>query len=177
MFANALLPMISDKEDKAVELAKEVLDDFQNRFTEQWYTMMSLKLGIKYEKNHGKELVDGLLKLMETHKADYTQLFLALERNQAIDEPIFEQNDFKIWMKNWKNKNPDKKLMKTNNPRVIPRNHWVENALESAVEGNMSAFQDLLSKLAKPYDDYPDALLFEKPPSDFEASYQTFCGT
>ena len=83
MFANALLPMISDNEDKAVELAKEVLDDFQNRFTDQWYTMMSLKLGIKYENNQGKELVDGLLKLMESHKADYTQLFLALEGNQA----------------------------------------------------------------------------------------------
>ena len=177
MFANALLPMISEKEDKAVELAKEVLDDFQNRFTEQWYTMMSHKLGIKYENDKGKTLVDRLLKLMETHKADYTQLFLALERNQAIDMPIFEQNDFKIWMKNWKSKNPDTELMKTNNPRVIPRNLWVENALESAVEGNMSPFQDLLAKLAKPYDDYPDGLLFEKTPADFEASYQTFCGT
>ena len=147
MYANALLPMISDKEDKAVELAKEVLDDFQNRFTEQWYTMMSLKLGIKYEKNHGKELVDGLLKLMETHKADYTQFFLALERNQAIDEPIFEQNDFKIWMKNWKNKNPDKKLMKTNNPRVIPRNHWVENALESRSRGQYVGLSKFISKV------------------------------
>ena len=177
MFANALLPMISEKEDKAVELAKEVLDDFQNRFTEQWYTMMSQKLGIKYENDKGKTLVDRLLKLMETQKADYTQLFLALERNQAIDMPIFEQNDFKIWMKNWKSKNPDTELMKTNNPRVIPINLWVENALESAVEGNMSPFQDLLAKLAKPYDDYPDGLLFEKTPADFEASYQTFCGT
>ena len=119
MFENALLPMISDKENKAVELAKEVLDDFQNRFIDQWYTMMSLKLGIKYENNQGKESVDGLLKLIETNKADYTQLFLALERNQAIDMPIFEQNDFKIWMKNWKSKNPDEELMKTNNPRVI----------------------------------------------------------
>ena len=177
MFANALLPMISDKENKAVELAKEVLDDFHNKFIDQWYTMMSLKLGIKYEINQGKEMVDGLLKLIETHKADYTQLFLALERNQAIDIPIFEQNDFKIWMKNWKSKNPDEELMKTNNPRVIPRNHWVENALEASVEGNMSAFKDLLSKLSNPYDDYPDPLIFEKPPADFEASYQTFCGT
>ena len=105
------------------------------------------------------------------------EVVCALERNQAIDMPIFEQNDFKIWMKNWKSKNPDTELMKTNNPRVIPRNLWVENALESAVEGNMSPFQDLLAKLAKPYDDYPDGLLFEKTPADFEASYQTFCGT
>ena len=49
---------------------------------------------IKYENNQGKELVDGLLKLMETYKADYTQLF-ALERTPAIDNPYSNKTTLK----------------------------------------------------------------------------------
>jgi uncharacterized protein YdiU (UPF0061 family) len=67
--------------------------------------------------------------------------------------------------------------MKKYNPRVIPRNHWVENALETAVEGDVMPFQNLLKLLSKPYDDHPNELIYEKTPADFDASYQTFCGT
>jgi uncharacterized protein YdiU (UPF0061 family) len=177
IFANALLPLISDQEEKAVKLAKGVLNEFQDRFVDQWYHMMFNKLGIVNPNKKDQVLVNDLLKIMEVHKADYTQLFIALEKNETLDESLFEQKEFKNWIHAWKLKNPVQEQMKKHNPRVIPRNHWVENALETAVEGNMIPFQNLLKLLSNPYDEKSNELLYEKTPADFDASYQTFCGT
>ena len=177
IFANALLPLISDNEEKAVKLAKGVLDEFQNRFIDQWYTMMFNKLGIVNQNKKDRVLVNDLLKIMELHKTDYTQLFIALEKEETSDASLFEQKEFKNWIHAWKLKNPVQEQMKKYNPRVIPRNHWVENALETAVEGDVMPFQNLLKLLSKPYDDHPNELIYEKTPADFDASYQTFCGT
>ena len=177
IFANALLPLISDNEEKAVKLAKGVLDEFQNRFIDQWYSMMFNKLGIVNQNKKDRVLVNDLLKIMELHKTDYTQLFIALEKEETSDASLFEQKEFKNWIHAWKLKNPVQEQMKKHNPRVIPRNHWVENALETAVEGDVMPFQNLLKLLSKPYGDHPNELIYEKTPADFDASYQTFCGT
>jgi len=66
-FANALLPIISEDQKKAVELAQEVIDGFQYKFTERWYKMMFGKLGILNPEEKDRELVDRLLIIMETH--------------------------------------------------------------------------------------------------------------
>jgi uncharacterized protein YdiU (UPF0061 family) len=183
-FANALLPLISTKREKAIQLAQEVIDGFQHRFTEKWYTMMFGKLGILNPTNKDKGLVDELLSLMETHRADYTQVFLALQQDKELDISLFRLEEFKHWLQKWKNaqlreghKASAIELMDKHNPKVIPRNHWVENVLEAAVEGKLSPFNQLLNKLSKPYDTHPDELQFQEIPEGFDARYQTFCGT
>lgn len=177
IFANALLPLISDNEEKAVKLANGVLNEFQKRFEYQWYNMMFNKLGIVNPNKKDRVLVNDLLKLMEVHKTDYTQLFLALEKDETLDASLLAQKEFKNWLQDWKIRNPVLAQMKKYNPRIIPRNHWVENALETAVKGDMMPFKNLLKLLSKPYDDHPNELMYEKTPADFDASYQTFCGT
>ena len=177
IFANALLPLISDHEEKAVKLAKSLLNEFQKRFVDQWYNMMFNKLGIVNSNKKDRDLVNDLMKLMEEHKADYTQLFIALEKDQTLEQSLFEQEEFKSWTQAWKHRNPDLEQMKKFNPRIIPRNHWVENALEAGVDGDMMPFYDLLKLLSNPYDSKPDELLYERTPTGFDASYQTFCGT
>ena len=183
-FASALLPLISKNEDKAIELAQKVLEDFQPIYTEKWYSMMFHKLGIQHPEESDKELADRLHALMETHKADYTHTFLALQRNLDLKSPLFKSEEFRNWKKDWsqthlrnEDKSPDIELMKSTNPNVIPRNHWVENFLDAAVEENLSPFQELLSTLTKPYDEHPEELVFQKVPEEFDARYKTFCGT
>ena len=183
-FASALLPLISENKNKAIELAQKVLEDFQPLYTEKWYSMMLRKLGIQHPEESDKELVDRLLALMETHKADYTHTFLALQQDKELDQSLFKSAEFRNWKKDWsqthlrhEDKSPDHDLMKSMNPNVIPRNHWVENALDAAVDANLSPFQELLSTLTKPYDGHPDEIMFQKVPEDFDARYQTFCGT
>ncbi len=184
IFASALLPLISENQKKAVDLAKEVIEGFQQTFTEKWYNMMCGKLGILNPKDNDKDLVDGLLSLMETNSSDYTQVFLALQQDKEPDESLFNSEEFNGWMQKWKNehlrdqdKTPSLELMNKLNPKVIPRNHWVEDALEAAVKGDMAPFNQLLGLLSKPYDNHPDGLQFQQIPAGFDARYQTFCGT
>ncbi len=176
-FANTLLPLISQNQEKAVELAKEVIEGFQQKFTEKWYAMMFAKLGILDPQKEDKVLVDQLLDLMETNKADYTQVFLALEQAKTLDTPLFHQEEFIGWMQKWKNAKQGATPKPKLNPSIIPRNHWVENALEAAIKGNLAPFNQLLELLSKPYDQHPDELQFQQVPEYFDAHYQTFCGT
>ncbi len=182
--AQALLPLISENQEKAIGLAQEVIDGFQHTFTERWYAMMFGKLGILHPHEEDKNLVDELLSLMEAHNADYTQVFLALQQEKELYGSLFRSEEFKGWIQQWKKRHLQKghkesslELMNTLNPKVIPRNHWVENALEAAVKGNMAPFDELLVLLSKPYDNLPDELQFQQIPEGFDAQYQTFCGT
>jgi uncharacterized protein YdiU (UPF0061 family) len=183
-FANALLPVISKDRKKAIDLAREVVEGFEHKFNEKWYAMMLAKLGILHPTDGDKDLVDCLLALMESHMADYTQVFLSLQRDEETAGPLFGREEFRAWVKKWKdargrekNETAGLELMKKLNPKIIPRNHWVENALQAAVEGNMEPFEQLHSLLAKPYEDNTDALPFAPIPEGFDERYQTFCGT
>ncbi len=69
--------------------------------------------------------------------------------------------------------------MRQTNPRLIPRNHRVEEALAAASEGgDVTVFNDLLAALRRPYDDDPSLARYAEPaPLQVTAVYQTFCGT
>ena len=66
-------------------------------------------------------------------------------------------------------------LMKMSNPTVIPRNHKVEEALNSVSEGNLEILNKLLSVLKKPYSSQEIIEDYQLPSTN--NSYQTFCGT
>lgn len=184
IFANALLPIISDNQEDAVRLAQGVLEEFQYDYSKKWYAMMFAKLGILKPEEEDKELVDQLLVLMENNKIDYTQLFLALQLDKELDGSLFKLDTFKAWKDQWNTacmrtgrKEERLAVMNRTNPKVIPRNHWVENALEAAVQGNMEPFNELLGMLSKPYENHCEEFIFQQVPNDFDEQYQTFCGT
>jgi uncharacterized protein YdiU (UPF0061 family) len=78
-------------------------------------------------------------------------------------------------LKNNNSKEKSIDLMKMSNPTVIPRNHKVEEALNSANEGNLEILNKLLSVLNKPYSCQETIEDYQLPSTDNE--YQTFCGT
>ena len=64
------------------------------------------------------------------------------------------------------------------NPVYIPRNHKVEEALSFAVEeGDLSAFEKILSIVIKPFDEVAgqESLCRTGPRNGHP--YRTFCGT
>ncbi len=69
------------------------------------------------------------------------------------------------------------RLMRANNPAVIPRNHQVEAALTAANEHNdLSVTLRLLAALRNPYDDLPEYAEY-RTPAPSAHPYVTFCGT
>ena len=63
------------------------------------------------------------------------------------------------------------------NPRIIPRNHRIEEAITAALEGDMAPFETLRAALAYPFELAPEHEHLTQPPGKDEAVLQTFCGT
>ena len=92
---------------------------------------------------------------MESHKSDYTNVFVALTLNKPYNDSLFNSSEFDDWRKRWekriKNEKNSYKIMQENNPIYIPRNHLVESALKNAIDGNKAEFDELLSMMSNTY--------------------------
>ncbi len=183
-FAECLIPLIDEDEDKAVKSATELIDTFGKKYEEKWLNMMRNKLGFIGLDSKDKLLIVDLLTWMHQKKVDYTNTFCHLMNIKIDKNENFEDSDFQNWKKRWEqrlkiNKNtPEKniKLMKSVNPLIIPRNHKVEKALEAAGKDDLNSVNQLIEILKRPYSQQKNILEYQIPSSSDE-SYQTFCGT
>ena len=182
-FAECLIPLIDKDEDTAIKLATDLIDNFQNIYEDKWLNMMRDKLGLFGEDKNDKKLINDLFNWMEKNKADYTNTFCNLM--DINSDEIYKNNDFIDWKIEWKKrselnnstKEKQNKLMKSNNPIVIPRNHKVEEALAEADKGSLDKLKKLLAILKKPYDPQNDIAEYRKPAPIGKEKYQTYCGT
>ena len=182
-FAECLIPLIDNNEDKAIQLATEAIDNFQNIYEEKWLNMMRDKLGLFGNTKNDKKLIDDLLTWMEKNKADYTNTFCYLMNISISNSSLYDDKEFINWSNNWKNRifinnnSKDKsiELMKKTNPIIIPRNHKVEEALKAANENDLEVMNRLLSNLDNPYSEQKDIEDYQLPSNN--EGYQTFCGT
>ena len=182
-FAECIVPLIDKSEDYAIKLATDLIDNFQNIYEDKWLKMMKNKLGLFGKDNKDKKLIIDLLNWMEKNKADYTNTFCNLM--DINSDKIYENNDFINWKNKWKKrselnnstKEKQSKLMKINNPTVIPRNHKVEEALAEADEGNLDKMKKLLAILKNPYENQSNIDDYQLPAQSSNEKYQTFCGT
>ena len=182
-FAECLIPLIDKNEDTAIKLATDLIDNFQNIYEDKWLNMMRDKLGLFGEHKNDKKLINDLFNWMEKNKADYTNTFCNLM--DINSDEIYKNNDFIDWKNEWKKrselnnstKEKQSKLMKSNNPIVIPRNHKVEEALAEAEKGSLDKMKKLLAILKNPYDNQNNIEKYQAPAPSSNEKYQTFCGT
>ena len=224
-FAETLLPLIHPEPEQAVKLAQEALNTYSEKFQHHWLQGMRKKLGIIHAgdeliKNGAgpsvttstssmdtpdQTLVNSLLNLMQQHKLDFTNTFLALIRgledhlnipesqqknpgDNLQGETVFDQLNhpaLQAWMVQWRERleaqpqslETSLDLMRRSNPAVIPRNHLVEAALKAAEEEqDLSKFHRLMTVLADPYSHTREKAAFAVPPKP-DRPYRTFCGT
>ena len=193
-FAETILPLM-DPEDRqrAVESANEVLHGFVPRYEDLYLAGLRNKLGLNAGPDFDEEdntLAHDWLELLEANEIDYTQAFRSLA-NAARDsaatlERLFPTlDDVQPWLQRWQNRLKHKsadqvaKHLRAVNPIYIPRNHLVEEALDTASDKNdLAPFEQLLQILTHPFEEQPDNERFSRPASrDFTSCYRTFCGT
>ena len=182
-FAETLLPLIDQDDDRSIELATQSVNSFSEQFQAAWLKGMRQKIGLFNEEVSDMDLINELLVLMQKNKADYTLTFRHLSSDAILKNAIFEDRSFKAWYQKWMHRiqkqkegeKASKLIMLKHNPAVIPRNYLVEKALSLAImEQNYKFLNDLISALQKPYE---DSKVFSEPPLEEDMSYQTFCGT
>lgn len=180
--AEALLPLLPNTGQQASALAEAELSLFAPVYEKAWTEGMRAKLGLHGEQADDTPLFADLLKLMQSHRADYTTTFLALTYNDFANSALFASAEFAQWRGRWqlrqaqqeKNDLSAHELMLTANPALIPRNHRVEEALQAAEQGNLNLVERLLAALAKPFAHSAEQSFYREPSG---LPYRTFCGT
>ena len=182
-FAETLIPLLNEDQDKAIEIATDALHQFPEQHESAWLDGMRRKLGLASHQAGDRALVDELLSWMEQTEADFTNTFADLSPRTLSDE---ESSDaaFATWHQSWlvrlesegQSAEAAIELMMQANPAVIPRNHRVEEALSAAEEGNLDPFGNLLAVLVSPFSRDETTAAYRDPPPP-GTCYRTFCGT
>ena len=130
---------------------------------------------------------------MAKNQADFTLTFRRLSdaaRDPADDREVrqlfAEPAAYDEWAVRWRQRIGEEPqdaaarqaAMRAVNPAFIPRNHRVEAVIEAAVNrDDFAPFEQLLTVLAKPYEDQPALSAYAEPPEPHQRVLQTFCGT
>jgi len=183
-FAETLLPLISDDEEKATALAHETLRSFGLRYQSKWTDGMRRKLGIEEAEDGDEALAQGLLELLEAERLDYTGALRGLSAiARGEDQP---SEALAAWTSRWLKRlegEPGGRegaaaRMDAVNPIYIPRNHLVEEALGAAVDGDLEPTYRLVEATTSPFEPREGFERYGEPaPEAFEQQYKTFCGT
>ena len=181
----AMLPLLADDPDAAVELANESLKSYGATFGAAYLTVLRRKFGLFTEQEDDGELAQSFLKLLADNGTDYTQAFRRLGDGTA--RGLFEEPaDFDAWDIKWRarlaqepqDEATRRAAMQASNPVYIPRNHKVEEALAAAIQHDYGPFEQLIDVLAKPFEERPGLETYAQPPSEDEArNFRTYCGT
>ena len=93
--------IIDQDEDKAVEIAQSILEEYPKRYEANWLAGMRAKLGLFNEEEEDVALINELLELMYQQKADYTNTFRALTINKFENMALFNNKVFQEWKGKW----------------------------------------------------------------------------
>jgi uncharacterized protein YdiU (UPF0061 family) len=183
-FAEALLLLISEDQQQAIDLAVESLGTFTRRYDEAWAAGMRDKLGLPADAADDvvRPLADDLVGQLQQSRVDYTSFFRGLGDAARGDAEsarglLTEPAAFDAWLARWRALGPDAETMDRVNPVYIPRNQLVEEALGAATEGDLRPLERLLDVTASPYQERPDSERYAAPAPADSAPYRTFCGT
>jgi serine/tyrosine/threonine adenylyltransferase len=187
--AEALLPLLSEDQEKAMSEASEALEAFSGKFEAAYHAGLRRKLGLLTEREEDLTLAGDLLKTM----ADFTLTFRRLsdaaagsEADEAVRNLFINPIAYDAWAARWRERlsqEPQdaatrRAAMRAVNPAYIPRNHRVEAVIQAAVErDDFAPFEELLMVLSQPYEDQPAFAHYAEPPEPHQRVYRTFCGT
>jgi uncharacterized protein YdiU (UPF0061 family) len=167
--AEALLPLIDEVPERAVERATAVLETFPDRYGAHWRAGMRAKLAVADD-----ELIEDFVRLMQAERADHTSTFRRLSawlRGEALLPDALH-----AWAGRWREHGPDPDAMDRVNPVYVPRNHLVEDALTQATVGDLEPYRRLVEVLSDPYTERPGLEAYAAAGPE-DGPYVTYCGT
>jgi uncharacterized protein YdiU (UPF0061 family) len=192
-FAESLLPLLSDQQQKAIEEAQALLGEFVEKFDAAYQAGLRNKLGLFTTQDEDRMLAQDLLDAMARNHADFTLTFRRLsdaalgpDHDPDVRGLFADPTAYDEWASRWRRRignepqDPGTRhsAMRAVNPAFIARNHRVEAVIEAAVNrDDFAPFEQLLAVLSKPYEDQPELAFYAEAPEPHQCVLQTFCGT
>jgi len=175
--ANALYPLIED-----VKPLETILEDYSNSFQEDFYKMMSQKLGFETLKKNDASLIDQLLAVLQETETDMTIFYRNLSSvskedsaEKALDKikdafytltEVKEhvQETWLYWFTQYLNRLHEETVLdaarKTNmnlvNPKYVLRNYMAQLAIDAADKDDYTLIDELYTLLRNPYNEQPE---------------------
>jgi uncharacterized protein YdiU (UPF0061 family) len=196
--AEAMLPLFDDDTERAVELAKTVLQNYIISYEQAWLAGMRDKCGLTasaaLSTDEDKALLQSLLNLMDQQQADFTLTFYYLsqcdarpdDKDQSLRQLYKQPEALDAWLQQWRQRltlestsdAERQAAMLQVNPLYIPRNHQIEAVIRAAEDHNdFAPFHALHEVLQKPFQYQKGKEKYMLPPEPDEVVQQTFCGT
>ncbi|HHT45192.1 MAG TPA: YdiU family protein [Fastidiosipila sp.] len=174
-----LIPLVDQEEEIAADKIRDVLDTFDQAFAEAWLEKFSKKLALPGLPTD-EPFIKAFLDLLESEEKDFTNSFNALTDHP--EDKLFTSEAGRAWQEKWRQRvtatvgfEEAQAIMKATNPRVIPRNIQLQDALDAAEAGNMEPFNTMLAIVKDPFAEHvPDAFL---EPTPKYHHFVTYCGT
>lgn len=191
-FAQAILPLLDNETDKAVEIAKTKLDNYQKIYVHYYAQQMRAKLGLAEELAEDEALINDLLNLMATDKIDFTIFFRTLcdfstsGNNNKVRDLFIQRNKFDEWAtrytqrleKEQQDQPGRQQQMKQVNPKYILRNYMAEIAIRKAEDENdYSEIEKLMNLLQAPFDEHPEHEDYAGFPPDWADQISVSCSS
>jgi uncharacterized protein YdiU (UPF0061 family) len=184
--AESLLPLFDADEATALSRAQNALETFPALYAQALTSGLERKLGLRPGAPENEAVIAALWKALGESKADFTNFFLRLTRiaeeadDAGLDDSGAATADFlTLWRAALANNDRDaaRAAMRCANPKIIARNHRVEQALAAANAGDLAPFRRLCAALQDPFDLTPGDEDLQAPPTQDEIVHETFCGT
>jgi len=190
--AETLLPLLHADEDQAIAMAQDALGAFEPQFVAAHRTGMLHKLGITQGHANDTAFITDLLNELARNQVDFTLFFRRLagaiepgEGDEAVRSLFVDPTAADTLLARWRDRlmlDPEEPLarrtrMERTNPAFIPRNHRIEAVIVAATNDDFGPFEELLTVLARPFDDQPEFAAYAEPPLEHERVLATFCGT
>jgi uncharacterized protein YdiU (UPF0061 family) len=183
-FAETLIPLIDEDNEISIKKLTEILHHTMPLYQEYFYKEFAEKLGLQTIDNKNVKIIENYLKILHSESIDFTLSFRNLakivDKSITIEDSVFGKSGvFTKWYKSWKkeiNISNVSQQMNLKNPCYIPRNHLIEIALKSGVDGDMTKINLITTLLESPFiekDGYEKYTM----PSSSDERYITYCGT
>ena len=183
-FAETLLPLLSEDSRQAIEIANAALSGYAERFNDRYIARFRAKFCLPPEAP--AEITTECLDLLDAQAVDFTLFFRQLTRvaggedAETLTAMFAGREPLTRWLARWREKADFAAHladMRAANPIRIPRNHRVEQAIQSAYGGDFASFHRLVDGLATPYSEQVEYADLEMPPRPEDIVHETFCGT
>lgn len=176
--ADTLLPLISLQEEEAIKTVEREIIPILETFPELRLKEFGKKIGITDYKSEDESLIMDFLHYLEKESLDFTLSFRNLPLLFEGKADFYPQTpELESFIEKWKNRVADVQHLNRVNPLYIPRNHFVQKAIDESYQGKMDFTQRLLDALKEPFEERKEYHEFALPAPVNERVERTFCGT
>ncbi len=165
MLAIALSPIVN------FDKMKNSYEKFSSIFASKFMELMLKKLGLEKEEEGDTKLINSLFTSLQDSGVDYTLFFRRLSRfdddTKILEDICVNPEGIKLWIRDYKerlDKNSISSDQRANrmlkiNPKYVLKNYILQEAIDSAQDGDFSLVNELLNIAQNPYDEH---VAFEK---------------